>query len=76
MKITLFFLTLIIFGCNTESETSEKKKNPTLVSPTIDKYGHFRKCYVRMPYSTDKNALMNRNRSKYYYNTRGKYNKK
>jgi len=49
---------------------------PVYVSPSINKYGTFRKGHIRMPVSTSKHAFKNRNRSRYYYQTRGKYNRK
>lgn len=63
-------------SCIDSTNRKDKKISPVYVSPSIDKYGRFRKGYVRMPVSTNKNAIRNRNRSKYYYNTRGKYSKK
>ena len=48
----------------------------TYVKPTITRTGKFRKGYVRRNVSTDKNAIKNQNRSKYYYETRGKYRRK
>lgn len=46
------------------------------VKPSIDYRGRMRKGYVRKKVSTDKNAIKNRNRSRYYYHTRGKYRRK
>jgi hypothetical protein len=63
-------------SCNSATESTDKDAHPVYVSPTIDKYGHFRKGYIRMPVSTDKNAIKNKNRSRYYYNTRGKFSQK
>ncbi len=48
----------------------------TYVKPSIDYRGRMRKGYVRKKVSTDKNAIKNRNRSRYYYHTRGKYRRK
>ena len=62
---------------NSCSGTSGKKgSGGTYVKPSVDKNGHLRKGYVRMPVSTKKNAIANQNRSRYYYQTRGKYHKK
>ena len=55
---------------NTEDSHSGK---PVYVSPSVDKRGRIRKGYVRMPVSTHKNAISNQNRSRDYYQTRGKY---
>ena len=46
------------------------------VKPTITRTGKFRKGHVRKNISTDKNAIKNQNRSRYYYHTRGKYRRK
>jgi hypothetical protein len=48
----------------------------TYVKPTITRTGKFRKGYVRKSVSTNKNAIRNQNRSRYYYQTRGKYRRK
>jgi hypothetical protein len=48
----------------------------TYVKPSIDYKGKMRKGHVRRKVSTDKNAIKNRNRSRYYYHTRGKYRRK
>lgn len=50
--------------------------NSTYVKPSIDRNGKFRKGYVRRSVSTNKNAIKNQNRSRYYYKTRGKYRRK
>ena len=71
----LFFLA----GC-TNSTSDNKQSTPPLkpvyISPTIDKYGHFRKGHIKMPVSTNKNAYKNKRKSRYYYQTRGKYNRR
>ena len=50
--------------------------NGTYVKPSIDYKGKFRKGYVRKSVSTNKNAVKNQNKSKYYYKTKGKYRRK
>lgn len=75
MKHVLFFLLLhfSISSCNNNVDY-KKKHQPIYVSPSINKRtGTYRKGYVRMPVSTNKNANRNRIKSKYYYNTKGKY---
>lgn len=69
-----FFL-LAYFSCTDLQEKKSNQRGPHYVSPTIDKYGHFRSGSVRMPVSTNKNAIKNQNRSRYYYQTRGKYSR-
>ena len=58
------------------SESRERAKNAVYVKPSIDIRGRFRKGYLRMPVSTKKNAIKNQNRSRYSYDTKGKYRKK
>jgi hypothetical protein len=73
-NILLFFF--IFFGlASCDSENTSGRKS-VYVKPSVDKNGRVRKGYVRMPVSTKKNAVKNQNKSKYYYNTRGKYRKK
>ena len=78
MKLRYFikagiFILLAAFGNNSDSSSG---KNPVYVKPSIDYKGKFRKGYVRMPVSTKKNAIKSQNRSRYYYQTRGKYRRK
>ncbi len=73
-NILLFFFILFVLGSCDSENTSGRK--PVYVKPSVDKNGRVRKGYVRMPVSTKKNAVKNQNKSKYYYNTRGKYRKK
>jgi hypothetical protein len=68
-------LFLVSFGVLTFSIPScEFKKSDNAggiyVKPT--RTGKFRKWHVRKNVSTDKNAIKNQNRSRYYYHTRGK----
>ncbi len=69
--ISFLFITILLFSC-----TGNDDAGGTYVKPSIDYKGRFRKGYVRKPVSTDKDAIKNRNRSKYYYETRGKYRKR
>lgn len=52
------------------------KAGGVYVKPTITRTGKFRKGHVRKNVSTNKNAIKNQNRSRYYYQTRGKYLRK
>ena len=68
-------LFLVSFGVLTFSIPScvfKKSDNAggIYVKPTST--GKFRKWHVRKNVSTDKNAIKNHNRSRYYYHTRGK----
>jgi hypothetical protein len=42
------------------------------VKPSVDKNRRVFKGHVRIPLSTKKNAVKSQNKSKYYYQTRGK----
>jgi hypothetical protein len=44
---------------------------PELVKPSVSYKGQTRKGHVRKKVSTDKSAIKNRNRSRYYYQTCG-----
>ncbi len=69
----ILFVILIFSGCY---DNNAKAKKSVYVSPSIDYKGKFRKGYVRKPISTSKNAIKNQNRSRYYYHTKGKYQRK
>ena len=74
MKRVLALLILLnILSCTDNNETG---KNSTYVRPSVDNKGNFRKGHVRKSVSTSPNAIKNRNRSKYYYKTRGKFRKR
>lgn len=70
-------LTVGLFSCG---NLQEKDRNPpskgTWVSPSVDSRGRMRKGHYRRPVSTSKNAVKNQARSRYYYQTRGKYKRK
>jgi hypothetical protein len=69
-----FFLMLLVFSSLLISSCDFKKSNDSnrsYVKPSVDYKGKTRKGHVRKKVSTDKNAIKNRNRSKYYYETRG-----
>jgi hypothetical protein len=72
-KIILFIVIIGFGSCDGEDSGGRK---PVYVKPSVDKNGRVRKGYVRMPVSTKKNAVKNQNKSKYYYQTRGKYRRK
>ncbi|MEY3983362.1 MAG: hypothetical protein RL160_919 [Bacteroidota bacterium] len=59
-----------------EADNDKPARKGTYVSPSVDSRGRVRKGHYRKAYSTDKNAVRNRARSRYYYETRGKYKKK
>ena len=75
MKGAWLLILFFIIGCDAKP-IDDRSDKPVYVKPSIDKRGRFRKGHVRKPVSTSKNAVKNRNRSKYYYETRGKYRRK
>ena len=78
MKLRYFaiaFLFILLAACGNSNDSGTDKK-PVYVKPSIDYKGKFRKGHVRMPVSTNKNAIKNQNRSRYYYHTRGKFRRK
>ena len=66
-------LTISIPSCDFKKSDSAAG---TYVKPTITRTGKFRKGHVRRKVSTDKNAIKNQIRSRYYYQTRGKFSRK
>jgi hypothetical protein len=73
--IRIAFISILLTACGDINDSGTGKK-PVYVKPSIDYKGKFRKGHVRMPVSTNKNAISNQNRSRYYYQTRGKYRRK
>ena len=69
----LFACLLFIISCN--SGDNEKPAS-VYVKPSVDYKGKFRKGHVRFNVSTKKDAVKSQNRSRYYYQTRGKYRRK
>jgi len=74
LSFLLFFIVSLFISC-TDTQHSDDN-GATYVQPSIDKRGRFRKGHVRMPSSTNKDAVKRRNKSKYYYQTRGKHQRK
>ncbi len=64
---------LLIPSCDTKKSDDS---NRSYVKPSVNYKGQMRKGHVRKKVSTDKNAMKNQNRSRYYYETRGKYRRK
>jgi hypothetical protein len=75
-----FFILLLFLSTSSIFISCDFKKSDnaggTYVKPSIDYKGRMRKGYVRKKVSTNKNAIKNQNRSRYYYHTRGKYRRK
>lgn len=51
----------------------DSKSSSTYVSPSVDRNGRMRKGHIRNSVSTDKDAIKNRARSRYYYETHKKH---
>lgn len=73
--LVLSCLVLLFSSCDLKAK-QERSGKPTYVRPSVDSRGRVRKGYVRMPVSTNKNAVKNQGKSRYYYETRGKYRRK
>lgn len=73
---SLLFLFIALFNFPSCEFHESKNAGGTYVKPTITRKGQFRKAYVRKKFSTHRNAVRNRNRSRYYYHTRGKYRRR
>ena len=71
--IATAFIFIMLMACGNDTG---KSKKAVYVKPSIDYKGRYRKGHVRMQVSTDKHAIKNQNRSRYYYQTRGKYRRK
>jgi hypothetical protein len=78
-KFSLFLILgigiFLLSACDLKPKR-KRSKGPVYVSPSVDSRRRVRKGYVRMPVSTDKNAIRKQGKSKYYYETRGKYRRK
>ncbi len=78
MKLGFRIFFIVSFGVLTFSIPScdfkkSDKANRSYVKPSVNYKGQMRKGHVRKKVSTDKNAMKNQNRSRYYYHTRGKH---
>lgn len=71
--IALVFILLSACGGDGDSGSGRKA---LYVKPSIDSRSRYRRGHLRMPVSTRKNALKSQARSRYYYQTRGKYRRK
>ena len=78
MKFILFLcsISILLFSSSSSDFKKSDDSNRSYVKPSVDYKGQTRKGHVRKKVSTDKNAIKNRNRSRYYYETRGKYRRK
>ena len=76
MRLFAIILLMFICGCQSSDNNNQSNAGSVYVEPSIDKNGKFRKGHVRKSVSTSKDAIKNQNRSRYYYQTRGKYRRK
>ena len=74
-NLVVIFVFILIVACGNSSD-SRRGRKPVYVKPSVDYKGKYRKGHLRMPVSTKKNAMKSQNRSRYYYQTRGKYRRK
>lgn len=72
--IPLLLIVMALFFSSCSGNDSGSKS--VYVKPSIDYKGKFRKGHVRRSVNTNKNAVKSQNRSRYYYQTRGKYRMK
>jgi hypothetical protein len=72
-RLIIFLFLLNLISC---TDSFDDSKGGTYVKPSVDYKGKYRRGHVRKSVSISKNAIKNRNRSRYYYQTRGKYKRK
>ena len=73
--LVVIFVLVLLVACGNSSDSGRGRK-PVYVKPSVDYKGKYRKGHIRMPISTKKDAMKSQNRSRYYYQTRGKYMRK
>jgi hypothetical protein len=71
----IVFIFILLAACG-NSDNSGSGRKAVYVKPSIDYRGRLRKGHLRMPASTKKNAMKSQSRSRYYYQSRGKYRRK
>jgi hypothetical protein len=74
-KLLIVAFCILFSACNDNNKSSVERK-AVYVKPSIDKKGRYREGHIRMPVSAKKDVIKNLNRSKYYYQTKGKYKRK
>ena len=74
MGIPLLLIAIALFFSACSGNESGNKS--VYVKPSINYKGEFREGYVRKPVSNKKDAVKSQNRSRYNYQTRGKYRRK
>ena len=71
--LLLIAINILAFSLPSCDFKKSDKAGGSYVKPSVNYKGQTRKGHVRRKVSTDKNAIKNQNRSRYYYETRGKY---
>ena len=71
LLIAIIFM--LLSACSNDDDAG---RGPVYVKPSVDYKGKYRKGHLRMPVSTKKDAVKSQSRSRYYYQTRGKYRRK
>ena len=74
-NLVVIFVLILLVACGNSSDSGSGRK-PVYVKPSVDYKGKYRKGHLRMPVSIKKDAMKSQNRSRYYYQTRGKYRRK
>lgn len=74
LLIASFFVIVGLFSV--DSNPIKRHRKSTSVHSSMNYKGQFRKAHFRPAVSTHKQAIRNRARSSYYYQTRGKYRRK
>ena len=74
-NLVVIFVFILIVACGNSGD-SRRGRKPVYIKPSVDYKGKYRKGHLRMPVSTKKDAIKSQNRSRYYYQTRGKYRRK
>ena len=74
-NLAVIFIFILLVACGNGSDSGRGRK-PVYVKPSVDYKGKYRKGHLSMPVSTKKDAIKSQNRSRYYYQTRGKYRRK
>ena len=69
-----FFILVSLFSV--DSTPIKRHKRSTSVRSSLNYKGQFLPSHYRPAVSTNKHAVRNKTRSKYYYQTRGKYRRK
>jgi hypothetical protein len=76
MRLISMMLLMLILGRQSSDNKNQSNGGSVYVEPSMGKNGKCRKGQVRKSVSTSKDAIKNQNRSRYYYQTRGKYRRK